>query len=675
MNKLAAVGLALILFLIGTITEGKAVSQEYDRARNLVYPAIVNITVVSRYFSEGRAQRSPSGGSGVIVTKEGHVLTNYHVAGHTTRITCTLPNGEAMIAKVIAHDPLTDLSILQLIRNDNSKTPLPYAKLGDSDMLQVGDQVLAMGNPLMLSSSMTKGIVSNAHRVFTDFMNTEIEDMDLDYGEQTGIFTRWIQHDAAILPGNSGGPLVNMQGEVIGINELGSRGVGFAIPSNIARKVLKQVLMQGSVRRGYIGLNVLPVGKSGRTTGALVSAVLPDSPSEKAGIKPGDIVLSLNNVLTNTRFFEQVPLFYQRIADLPVGSTANFHLQRNGKLLNLKVSVSLLKPDAGDEEEFRKMGLTVQTITEMMALNRQLRSTKGVIVTGVRSGYPFEGAQPRISENDIITSVDGKLTPNMVAFKKTLSDLKKNEFEVSFLRKSEQIVTVVKIPKDNSDTYGGDLPKPWLGLKMQVVTSEIAQVLNIPGTTGFRITQVFPWSEVSKAGLQVGDIITAVNGSELTASRPQDSEDLRRMVEELSVGEKAEFSVLRNGKPLKVEAVLEASPTAIANAKTNKNLEFEFSVREITEIDKVQNRWAKDQQGLLTIEVTRGGWAQMSGLKADDLILSINGQSVTNVASFESVIKQVMKAQPKVIQIFARRDYRTHFIFIEPDWAKLGDGK
>jgi C-terminal processing protease CtpA/Prc len=124
-----------------------------------------------------------------------------------------------------------------------------------------------------------------------------------------------------------------------------------------------------------------------------------------------------------------------------------------------------------------------------------------------------------------------------------------------------------------------------------------------------------------------------------------------------------------------VEAVLEASPTAIANAKTNKNLEFEFSVREITEIDKVQNRWAKDQQGLLTIEVTRGGWAQMSGLKADDLILSINGQSVTNVTSFESVMKQVMKAQPKVIKIFVRRDYRTHFIFIEPDWAKLGDGK
>src|SRR5207248_1583561 len=161
-----------------------------------------------------RAQRTPAGGSGVIVSPQGHVLTNYHVAGNTTRIMCTLPSGESIEAKVICHDPPTDLSVLKLLteKRANPADPLPYVPLGDSDKLEVGQTVIAIGNPLMLSSSLTVGVVSNPHRVFTDFTGTQMEEMELEPDEKTGMFTRWIQHDALILPGNSGGPLVNLRG-------------------------------------------------------------------------------------------------------------------------------------------------------------------------------------------------------------------------------------------------------------------------------------------------------------------------------------------------------------------------------------------------------------------------------------------------------------------------------
>jgi serine protease Do len=255
---------------VAQIAAGDLLRRDIDFARSKVYPTLVNIAVVVQSYSGGRARRFPAAGSGVVVSAAGHVLTNFHVAGHTTRITCTLPSGERIDADIVAHDPLTDLSVLKLrlAERSNPTRPVSFSTLGDSDALEVGEYVLAMGNPLTLSSSLTLGVVSNTKRVFTDFTGTEMTELDLGAGERTGIFTRWIQHDALILPGNSGGPLVNLRGEVVGINELGGAGVGFAIPSNLAARVLNQVLTFGEVRRGWLGVTVLPVEKLGRQRGA-----------------------------------------------------------------------------------------------------------------------------------------------------------------------------------------------------------------------------------------------------------------------------------------------------------------------------------------------------------------------------------------------------------------------
>ena len=648
-----------------------ALRRDIERARDRVYPAVVNILAVTRYFSEGRAQRAPSGGSGVIVTPQGHVLTNYHVAGNSTRITCSLTTGETLEATVVAHDPLTDLSILKL--RADPKRRFPYAPLGDSDALKVGEYVLAMGNPLMLSSSATLGIVSNTRRVFTDFTQTEIEELELDEGETTGLLTRWIQHDALILPGNSGGPLVNLNGEVVGINELGGSGMGFAIPSNLARQVLQQALKTGRIERGWLGVTVLPVEKLGRKTGVLVSSVFPGSPAQKAGIQPGDIILFIDGAPVNARFFEEIPLFHQKVASLPVGKKVTIRLLRGGKERTVTAVTARWERARGEEEEFREAGITAQNITRAMMVARKLATQQGVLVTGVRPGYPFDSARPNLKRNDIITSVNGVATPNLSALRRSLNAAAKSggEVVVHFRRGEEHLVTVARLTTPPPDTIGGELARPWLGVKTQVMTSELAKAMDVSEARGFRVTEVYPWTEAGKAGLRVGDIILAVNDTDLEASRPQDADELRRVIEDLSVGEQVQLTILRDAKVQKVSVRLEETPASGETARRVRQKEFEFVVRDITPMDRMENRWNRDQKGVLVVECTMGGWANLAGLRADDLILSINGVPIADTRAFEDVMARVVRERPKVTRIFLRRDGRTHFVFIEPDWAKL----
>ncbi len=653
-------------------TAQDSLRQDIEMARKKVYPALVNISVVTRFYTGGRAQKAPAGGSGVIVSPEGVVITNYHVAGNTTHITCTLTNGEALEAKVITHDPLSDLSILkmQIAKRIDSKAPLPYAALGNSDTLQVGDYVLAMGNPMMLSSSVTLGIVSNTKRVFTDFTGSNIAEMDLEEGEKTGLFTRWIQHDALILPGNSGGPLVNLKGEVVGINELGGGGVGFAIPATIVSQILKQALDNGKIARGWLGLTFLPVNKIGRETGALISSVWPGSPTERANIIPGDILLSINGEPTTARFFEEIPLVYQKIAALQIGAKVKLTLLHGSEIHTIEATVDPMERSLGTEEEEREMGVTVRDITDTMALEEHFPNKDGALVTGVRPGFPFEAAQPPVLQGDVILSVGSMPTSNPEAFRKALKSINQQEFVVSLRRGKENLLTVVKVKSDKSNAEGTELPKAWLGVKTQVLTPEVAKAMHLSEAKGFRITEVYSYTEAAKSGFKIGDVITAVNKDFLKSFRPQDSEDLKRLIEDLNIGDRAELSILRDGKPLKLQVAMEAVPTTSDQAAKSQDKELEFNVRDILPIDRMERSWKKDQNGVLVTEVTAGGSASIAGLMVEDLILGINGEPIENIEKFDKQMKIVYSKKPKIIQIFLRRDQQTHFVFIEPDWQK-----
>ena len=208
-------------------------SNQIEPAIQKVYPALVRIYVVVEEPGGGRMERERAAGSGAIISSDGYIVTNHHVAGNAIRITCTMADGEEVEATKIGTDPLADIAVLKLKRETRKHpdAPLPVAVWGDSNQLKVGDVVLAMGCPMAVSQSVTQGIVSNTQLILPRSMDGAFR---LD-GENVGQIVRWIGHDAVIFGGNSGGPLVNLRGEIVGINELGLGSLGGAIPTNLAR--------------------------------------------------------------------------------------------------------------------------------------------------------------------------------------------------------------------------------------------------------------------------------------------------------------------------------------------------------------------------------------------------------------------------------------------------------
>ena len=278
---------------------------------NSVYRAIVRIEVVSERGSNGRMQKSGSTGSGVIIDQSGLVVTNHHVAGKATRLTCRFYDGEEIGADLLGADALTDLAVLRLRLEDRptNVNPIQIAVFGDSDAVQVGDTCFAMGSPAGLSQSVTRGIISNLALISNRSSSFRLD------GENVGELVRWLGHDAVIFPGNSGGPLVNENGEIIGINEVAIASLGGAI-LNLANEISKELAENGFIERSWTGLECQPILKEAEE-GILVSGVIENSPAKEAGFLPGDTISQLNDKRVNAKIPEDLLLFIKSFPRYP----------------------------------------------------------------------------------------------------------------------------------------------------------------------------------------------------------------------------------------------------------------------------------------------------------------------------------------------------------------------
>jgi serine protease Do len=370
-----------------------------------------------RFFGEA-PERMPqrSLGSGVIVDASGIALTNAHVVENATNIEVVSLDGSKHKAKLIGLDKKTDLAVLKL---DDGKNSFPAARLGDSDRAQVGDWVIAVGAPFGLHATVTAGIISAKAR---------------QIGQ--GPFDDFLQTDAAINPGNSGGPLVNMQGEVIGINTAivaGGSGIGFAIPSNMARKIYTELQAKGRVTRGWLGVSIQPLtpelAKSfgaKDNKGVLLSEVIPDSPAAKAGLQSGDIMLEFQGKKV------EAPADLQRAVGLTSpGASAKVKVWRDQGEKTVEVKIG----EAPDEQREARgsgprggksaLGLDVRPITPEIARQLNLRTTEGVIVARVEDGSAAEEAG--IQRGDVIREVNRQKVRSMADFEKATKDAKEGD--------------------------------------------------------------------------------------------------------------------------------------------------------------------------------------------------------------------------------------------------------
>jgi len=411
----------------------------FAKVAEAIKPAVVNINTVfkggvgsgpgrtpfeeffgeeffKRFFGD-TPERIPqrSLGSGVIVDPSGIALTNAHVVEKATDIEVVTLDGSKHKAKVIGLDKKTDLAVLKL---DDGKATFKYARLGDSERMQVGDWVIAVGSPFGLQSTVTAGIISAKAR---------------QIGQ--GPFDDFLQTDAAINPGNSGGPLVNMQGEVIGINTAivaGGSGIGFAIPINMAKKIYTELVAKGKVSRGWLGVSIQPLtpelAKSfgaKDTKGVLISDVIPDSPASKSGLKSGDILLEFNGKKM------EAPADLQRAVGLssPTQDAKIKVLRDQGeKTLDIRIGEA---PEERAEARGNGtrgrplLGLDVRPVTPEIARQLNLPAPEGVVVARVEDGSA--AAEAGVQRGDVVREINRQRVRTLADFERLTKDSKEGD--------------------------------------------------------------------------------------------------------------------------------------------------------------------------------------------------------------------------------------------------------
>jgi len=445
-------------------------NQAYERIAKAVTPAIVAIqsTQVTKvqqspmmndpFFRQffgnmfpqvPREQREHALGSGVIMTQDGYIVTNNHVIAKATEISVTLSDKRTFKGKVVGADPQTDVAVIKI-----DGTGLPTAPFGDSDQIKVGDTVMAFGNPFGQYFTVTRGSVSALGRS----------------GMGIEGFEDFIQTDAAINPGNSGGGLVNIHGQVVGINtailsgnsgpggEGGSVGIGFAIPSNMAKHIMEDLIKTGKVTRGYLGVQIRGLDdglakqfKVPDTAGALAEDVTAGGPAEKAGIKTGDVIRKLNG-----QTIQDANQLTAEVTNLNPGSVATLDIMRDGQPLTIKVTLGERPSDLGARvgagggiEQGALRGINVENLTP--ALRDQAgvpANVNGVIIVQVDPNSP--AAQFGLQEGDVIESINRQPVRNVGDFNK-LAGQAKGQTLLRINRQGNGVFVVVSPDEDGGD--------------------------------------------------------------------------------------------------------------------------------------------------------------------------------------------------------------------------------
>lgn len=656
-------------FFPARVAAAAAPAGEYTAVLAKVFPSIVRIEAIRLQPSDGRLTKAWIGGSGVIISAQGHVLTNCHVAEDGDYYRCYLYDGELIEAKRIGVDAMTDLAVLQLDLSQRGKgaAPLPVAAFGDSDYLVAGNAVFALGSPGFLSQSSTRGIVANPSLVLPEQTAGKM----ILKGEDVGMLVRWILHDATIFGGNSGGPLVNTQGEVVGINEIGVFNLSGAIPSNLARGVADQLIKQGHVTRGWSGLTVQErLESAGKGPGVFVADVEPDSPAAKAGFKPGDVVLAADGHAIEGEKEKAVAHFYRLETGRLPGNEFVVDFERDGKRQTARFKLEQREPAEGDDVELRAWGAVVRDLTRGLAREERLPDQRGVWLENIRPGGPSGQAEPDLHRQDVLIAVDGYPVDSVTELEAMTEKLIPDDSTAvrtvlaSVRRDGAVLNSVVELRRTNPRSRTPTAPKAWLGIASQPLTPKLATRLGIKSDGGARVTRIYPGTKAEASGLRVGDVILALDGAEVTARRQEDADVLARMIRQYRIGTQAVFSLWRDGQKMDLPVTLEVQPTSAGELPYLEDDKLEFEVREVAFDDRVRLQLPPAANGVLVASVVRAGWAYLADLHTDDLVLEVGGTQVANLADFSRAREAAVSRGDEWLVLLVQRRGETLFVEI-----------
>jgi len=644
-----------------------------ERAVARMYKTLVRIQVVMEEPRSGRLEKRVGAGSGVIISAAGHILSNHHVAGRAKRLICRMYDGEEVDARLVAADPLTDLAVIQLdLTKRKNREPLQVARFGDSDRLRVGDMVLAMGCPAAVSQSVTKGIVSNTQLMLPSYGGGDLQFRE--EGEPVGSVVRWIGHDAVIYPGNSGGPLVNPAGEIVGINEIGLGSLGGAIPSNLAKYVAEQLIRQGRVDRSWTGIEGQARPKNfGAARGVLIGGVLPDSPAAAAGLQAGDVITAFDGAAVDAKIPEDLPAFNRLLLGTPVGKKVRVVALRQGAPREFTLVTRIRGKAWGDDVEFKDWGLVARNLTVIYAIERQRPNTNGVLVVSVGLGSAAAEAKPSLVEGDILIEVNGQPVNNVAALAAvTRAALRGREGRQPVLVKFDhgqmRFLTVARIGKEEKRPEVEPARKPGLPAELQALSPDLAEALHLKGRHGALVAFVYPGHSAEKAGLQQGDILTTFDGEPVRCERPEDVDDVYTQIRRYRIGRKVECEVLRQGRTVRLTLPLEEDLKTAEEPKRYKDDVFDLTVENLTELERLYRNIPRDLQGVKVAHCETGGWAQLAGLAGGDILLSLDGTVTADVDTAERLLKQAAQARAPRVVCFVRRGVHTRFVEVEPVW-------
>ncbi|MGB2803849.1 MAG: trypsin-like peptidase domain-containing protein [Candidatus Zixiibacteriota bacterium] len=397
-----------------------------------IKPSVVHIEVVKK---TGQIKYK-SMASGLVVDREGFILTNDHVVDDAKSVTVTLHSKLEYPAEIIGTDKQTDLALIKIVTEEE----LFVAKLGNSDEVQVGEWVIAVGNPYGFDRTVSLGIVSGKGRVLAHLPM------------ETQLINDFIQTDAAIDPGSSGGPLVNLRGEVIGINSIGfGRGQGFTIPMNTANDVKDKLLSSGTIQRGWLGVAIQPLsrdyakyfGDPGRE-GILIADVIQDSPAQKAGLLPGDVVIEYKGEKMSAEKEDDLNRFQVLVSQTEVGAPARLKIARDGRDTTIVIEISKQPKVKADEFE-AEWGITVTEITDAIYRQNMLEDKEGVMVSFVEVGGVASTAL--LEEGDVIKKVEEFEIKSLDDFKASVEQVKDREQIMLTVMRGKNLRFVLLLPK------------------------------------------------------------------------------------------------------------------------------------------------------------------------------------------------------------------------------------